>query len=503
MIANYICNNEEKAVRAFEIMPGVIIWSIILFPVLGSFFVPRLVSYFIIGFNVYWLYRSLKLTIYGLRGYSSIKRAEEADWKDLYRQEKTKDFLAWKDIRHVVIIPTIAPKEPLEVVSANIEALANQTLDNSQMIVVLAMEERVEGSHDAAQELLTRYRDSFGEMWATFHPDNLVGEVVGKASNMAWAGKESRRKLAELGIDLKYVTLTSCDADGQFHPNYFEALTYEFARNPARYQRFWQSPIFWYNNIWEVPAFTRIIGILGNIIHISDLQDPSHLFFNYSCYSTSYKLIDKIGYWDTDIIPEDWHIFLQAFFSRKGEVEVLPIFLPTSVDAPEGKTYVKSLVNRYKQCKRHAWGASDIPYAMMQFFKHPEIPFSERFLRVFKLVESHVLWSTNWFLITLGANLPPLLNPKFAQTTLGQNLMSVSQTLLAFSLLGLATVILLDGALRPPRPEKVPWWQLPAHYLQWFLMPIATFFMAALPGLDSHTRLMLGKRLEYWVTEKM
>ena len=214
-------------------------------------------------------------------------------------------------------------------------------------------------------------------------------------------------------------------------------------------------------------------------------------------------MIDKVGYWDTDIIPEDWHIFLQSFFSCNGKVEVLPIFLPTSVDAPEGKTYFKSLVNRYKQCKRHAWGASDIPYAMMQFFKHPEIPVAERILRVFKLVESHVLWSTNWFLITLGANLPPLLNPAFAQTTLGQNLMDVSQTLLAFSLLGLVTVILLDGALRPPRPKNVHWWQLPAHYLQWFLLPIATFFMATLPGLDSHTRLMLGKRLEYWVTEKM
>jgi len=502
MIANFIEENQKKAYRLFEIVPGLIIWSIILFPVLGSLVVPRVVAYFVIGFNVYWLYRSLKLVVYGLRGYSQIKESEQTDWKQLYLQEKKTSFLEWDNIRHVIIVPTIIPKESLEVVSANLDALANQSMDTSQIFVVLALEERVEGSREAGEKRREKYADQFGQFWITHHPANLVGEVVGKASNMAWAGKRIREKLAELEIDLDHVTLSSCDADGQFHHNYFEALTYEFARDPNRARRFWQSPIFWYNNIWEVPAFIRIVGILGNIIHVADLQEPTGLFFNYSCYSTSYKMIDDVGYWDTDIIPEDWHIFLQCFFAFEGKVDVNSIFLPTTVDAPQGKNYLNSLVNRYKQCKRHAWGASDIPYAMANFFKHKEIPFSERFLRVFKLVESHVLWSTNWFLITLGANLPTLLNQKFAQTTLGGNLVDVSQTLLAISLLGLVTVILLDSALRPPRPKNVRWWALPAHYLQWFLMPIATFFMAALPGLDSHTCLMLGKRLEYWITEK-
>ncbi len=501
MFSTFVEEHENRIRRTFEIVPGVIIWSIILFPVIGSFFIPRWVSYFVIGFNVYWLYRSLKLMVYGFRGYGKIKQAEEEDWKRQWQRERKKNLLDWDEIRHVVIIPNAG--EPVNVISSNLDALANQTLDNSQLFVVLAMEERVGGSRDTAKILKEKYSNKFGKMWATFHPGNLTGEVVGKASNMAWAAQRTQERLAEAGFDLSKITLTSCDADGQFHPKYFEALTYEFAKNPNRYRRFWQSPIFWYNNIWQVPAFTRIIGILGNIIHVSDLQEPTRLFFNYSCYSTSFKMIHEVGYWDTDIIPEDWHIFLQCFFKFRGQVEVEPIFLPTSIDAPEGKTYVKSLVNRYKQCKRHAWGASDIPYAVIQFLKHPEIPFSERFLRVFKLVESHVLWSTNWFLITLGANIPPLLNPVFAQTTLGRNLLSVSQTLLAFSLLGLGAVILLDSALRPPRPDNIRWWQIPAHYLQWFLIPIATFLMAALPGLDAHTRLMLGKRLEYWVTEKM
>ena len=41
------------------------------------------------------------------------------------------------------------------------------------------------------------------------------------------------------------------------------------------------------------------------------------------------------------------------------------------------------------------------------------------------------------------------------------------------------------------------------QYAQWFLMAIITFWTAAMPGLDAQTRLAIGKRLEYRVTEKV
>ncbi|MBI3955623.1 hypothetical protein HY339_00005, partial [Candidatus Gottesmanbacteria bacterium] len=52
-------------------------------------------------------------------------------------------------------------------------------------------------------------------------------------------------------------------------------------------------------------------------------------------------------------------------------------------------------------------------------------------------------------------------------------------------------------------PKEFATWKLPFLYLQWLTLPIVSFFLAALPGLDAHTRLMLGKRLEYRVTEKV
>jgi hypothetical protein len=120
-----------------------------------------------------------------------------------------------------------------------------------------------------------------------------------------------------------------------------------------------------------------------------------------------------------------------------------------------------------------------------------------------RLLESHFLWSANWFIITLGAAIPTFLNPRFSQTVLGHNLSPIAQTVLTLCLIGLLTVIAIDKLLRPnDRPKDRRWLNL-FSYLQWFLLPLSSFFLSALPGLDAHTRLLLGKRLEYRVTEKI
>lgn len=502
MIREFIEKNERRSQRILEILPGVLTWFIIFFPFVASFFIPHIVAYIIIAFYVFWLYRSLQLSVFGFRGYLRIREAKKTDWHQKYVATLSSGgFLAWEDVAHVIIIPNAG--ETVEKLSQNLDSLQNQTLDRHKLFVFLAMEERVKGAQETAKALQAKYAGVFGGIWATFHPAGLPGEVVGKASNEAWAARRAKEILTGQGLALENLTLTSCDSDAVFHPKYFEALTYSFATNPNRYRRFWQSPIFGYNNLWRVPAAIRVVEVLGVTLRIADMEAPLGLTFNYSCYSTSFKMVDEIGYWDTDIIPEDWHLFLQAFFSLRGEVEVEPLPLPTSIDAPESATYAGSLKNRYRQCVRHAWGVTDIPYAIKKFFQHPEIPLTTRFLRVFKLLESHILWPTNWFLITLGASIPPLVNPSFEQTCLGQNLPQISQTILTLSLLGLVTTILLDTALRPPKPRDVPWWVVPVYYLQWVLLPIVTFFMSSLPALESHTRLMWGKYLEYRVTEKV
>lgn len=493
----------QRIQRALEMLPGITVWTIILFPIWGAFIVPRIVAYFTIAFLVYWFYKSFGAAFLGTKGYFIIRRSEKTSWYQKYKKEKKKNWLNWQEIKHLIIIPNY--NESVEKLSITLDHVAEQkNINKNQLWVVLAMEERAQDAHQRAKQLIEKYQGKFGHLMATFHPTDIVGEIKGKASNEAWAAKETKRILIDQeGHDIKKITITSCDADSCLHPKYFAALTYQFAANQNRYLRFWQSPIFWHNNFWRVPAFIRIVGTIGNIVHIANLLEPDSLVFNYSTYSASMKMLDDVGYWHTDIIPEDWHIFLQCFFHKKGKVEVAPIFLPTSIDAPEAKTYWGSLKNRYEQCKRHAWGATDIPFAVKQAIKHPEIPLWTRFFRVFKLLETHLVWTSNWAILTLGAWLPAIFNPVFKQTALGYNLPKISHLILTTCLLFLLMMIILDRALRPQKPKGTSRWQALAEYVQWVLMPVASLLMSVLPGLDSQTKLMLGKRIEYQVTEKV
>ena len=71
-------------------------------------------------------------------------------------------------------------------------------------------------------------------------------------------------------------------------------------------------------------------------------------------------------------------------------------------------------------------------------------------------------------------------------------------------LLALAVMIILNFRLRPKSEKRripilSPIWEL----LEFVTLPIIGFFFTALPGIDAHTRLMLGKYIEYRVTEKV
>lgn len=496
-------NKNSKIYRLWEMIPGFCAWMTILFPIWGAFLIPRAVAYFVIAFLIYWLYQSFKSAILAVIGYSKINVAKNTNWQSLFQDKFRSYWLKYKDIHHVIIISSY--KEPVEVIEMAVGSLAAQIdIDLKKIHVVLAQEARAgkENNDQTIKYFSEKYKKVFGDLIFTEHPPDIPGEIAGKHTNERFAAQYFKKHYIDTKkYNIDHLTLTSCDVDTIFNPKYFSALTYNFASNPSRYQRFWQSPIFWHNNINQVPSLIRITGILGNVIHIANIQEPDGLFFNYSCYSSSFKLIDQSGYWDPDMIPEDWHIFLQAFFATGGKALVEPIFLPTVVDAPDGKNYFSALKNRYSQCVRHAWGATDIPYAIEQARAHKEIPFITRALRIFKLIQTHLIWSSNWFILTLGTSLPVILNPNFFQTTFGYNLPRVSNIILTICLIPLITLIILDWKLRPVSQKK-GFKNILKNILQWPFMPIATLTMSVLPGLQSHTRLFFGKRLEYKTTAK-
>lgn len=487
---------DRQIQRFLEILPGFVSWNLILFPVWGSFVIPHLVAYYIITFDVYWLYRSFMIAVLALLAHFRIKATQAYDW-----MADVKGFKDWKKVHHILIIPTF--KEPLQTLRRTLQGIKKQTFPKKNIVVVLAFEEKEgEAGLEKAKILKEEFSEQFGHLWTTLHPIT-PGEVAGKSSNTAWAAKFIKKKLIdEEGKDSRYYTITSEDADAVLPPQYLACLTYKFLDNPQRYRRIWQAAIVFYNNIWRLPIPNRVYNTICSIIQMGILMRRDRLI-NFSTYSTSLMMALEVGLWDTDVIPEDYRFFFKSFFKLKGEVEVEPIFLPVFADAAESTSFFKTFINQYEQVKRWAWGVSDDAYIIKGTLTTPDLPFWDKMMRLLKVIEDHFLWPVNWFAIALGAILPPLLNPVFARTVLGKTLPQVSSLILSICLVSLVLIIFIDWRQRPQPPDHVSKLRRIISPLEFVLLPVVGFFFAALPGLDAHTRLMLGKYLEYRVTEKV
>ena len=402
----------------------------------------------------------------------------------------------------MVIIPNV--KEPVATLERNIKSLLSQNFPLKNIIVVLAMEERARDVDlEKSQKIKRKFAKYFGRIIITWHP-LVAGETIGKHSNNAYAAKQVKKLLLEKeGRDIEKITVTTCDVDTVFHRQYFSLLTYKFLTVANSFSRFFQAPIFMYNNLGKIPLLVRAPSIIGGIYYLSLLNKPSGRFMNFSAYSASLHLLNRVGFWDVDMIPEDWHINLKSYFATGGKISIAPMFLPVYIDAAESTTKWKTYKNNYEQRKRWAWGIVDIPYVVKNFFTHPEISFWDKLVKISFIFESHFTWSTSWFLITLGATVPTILNPAFSRTTLGYNLSRASGLILTICAVGLVAITFIDILLDPQKKNKFRTFLHPLTYLQWLFLPVFGFLFGALPGLESQTRLMLGKYIDYRVTEKV
>lgn len=482
-----------KTRRFLEFLPGFCAWTLILSPLWGSLLIPTALAYFILFFDVYWLYKSIFLVITASIASKKIKAAEKEDW---YTKAK---LLPHNDkINHILII--LNYKESVEKLRTTLDVLATQTLPAKKLHVFLAMEERETEAKLRGDTLMKEYKNIFGTIVATYHPD-VPGEVKGKSSNEAYAGRQAYRMLFEEGnLDINYATISSIDADSIFDKQFFACLTYKFLTDPKPYKKFWQSAIVFHNNFWEVPAPTRITSLFGNLYRMALLVQGDRLL-THATYTLSLKLLRDVGFWDVDVIPEDYRIFFKAFYHEHGNIWVEPIFLKTSMDAALSKGYINSLKNKYHQERRWSWGVSDNPLFIKWWLTVPNVPFVRKTSLMFNVLLDHILWPSYWFIITIAANVMAIINPVYSRTTLGFSLPQIAGSILSFALFALLAMLFIDYKNRPSN-KHLPLYRKILFPFEFLLMPFVGFFLSALPALISHTQLMLGKRLEYKVTDK-
>jgi hypothetical protein len=237
-----------------------------------------------------------------------------------------------------------------------------------------------------------------------------------------WAEQEVLYFAKREGLPVESVIVTIADADSEFHPRYFEAVSHGFLMEPStivgdgaaepasphesaearRLAEFWASQ----DDVGKAAGYKLLASMQREAWRASDrggrhwtvFQPPIAHFKNYvrqlpivqqasqitlchelgflgsgigsmpfSTYSLSLALLVFVGRHDSEWISEDWHLFEKASLLSLGKTQVQPILLPLVNTAPEAETRWQSVVGRWEQAKRHTLGFSELSYLLGRF----------------------------------------------------------------------------------------------------------------------------------------
>lgn len=265
-------------------------------------------------------------------------------------------------VEHWVVIPQY--EQDIEVVSETLRSIASSQVAQASIGIVIAMEEREKGSREKVELLQAYFEDQFMDILVSHHPAGLPNDPPGKASNLAWAFRCLSRHLQSKGTDTSRAVLTICNADSEFHPAYFEALTTRFidADEDRKYSTIWQTPVLRLKNYQQQPTPVAVGCILQCVRDLAALSNPYGLRFPQTTYSLSLDLVQQIGGWDADWPAEDWHMGIKCTLLTMGRATLEPIMLPTVSYMPEYGGVWKSSIGCWSQATKQAVGFTCLTY---------------------------------------------------------------------------------------------------------------------------------------------
>jgi len=481
--------------RLLEIFPGLAAWATLIGMVLGSWFWPFGAAIFIILFDLYWLVKTVYLSLHLRGNWKRIKHNMKIDWSERV------DKLKWDHVWQIVILPFY--KEPYEVIKLTLEAIAKSDFPKDRMILILAREGRAgEEAALISKKLLLEFKNAFPHFFETVHPADIPGELTGKGANDSFAGLKAREYVDDLKIPYENILISSFDVDTQIPKQYFLVLTYHFLTVENPHRSSYQPVPIYTNNIWSAPAFSRVVANSGTFWQMMQQERPERLA-TFSSHSMSFKALVEMGFWQKNIVSEDSRIFWNGYLFYESNYKSEPMSYPVYMDANIGGTFWETVKNVYKQQRRWAWGTENFPYTVFGFLKIKGIPLRKKIYFTTIMFEGLWSWPTNAILMFFLGWLPLALGgDSFNSTVLAYNLPRATRLIMTFAMVGIVTSIIISTSFLPSRPEEFPKRRYLYMFLQWLLMPITLILFGSIPALDAQTRLMFGKYMGFWVTPK-
>ena len=521
--------------RLFEMLPGIASISVIGLLFILSWVNTALASIYLLIILLAALVRAVVIASHTVRGYSHLTGAQKVDWRarvaDLedpavslehermrinsgfghaahvrnlqYIVNNTEvSYPKPSQLYHAVIVA--AYNESIEVIEPTIQSLLATTIDNKQLIVVFAYEERGGDSiRRTAATLKKRYGHKFGMFFAVEHPKDLPDEVVGKGGNITYAGEFLAKALEKQKVSSDDVIVTTLDCDNKPHPAYFDYVSYEYIVHTNRQRLSFQPVSLFLNNIWDVPAPMRVIATGNSFWNIISAMRPDKLR-NFASHSQPLTALKGMNFWSKRSIVEDGHQYWRSYFYFKGDYDVTPIYVPIYQDAVLSETYKKTLVAQFKQLRRWAYGASDVPYVGVRVFSRiRQAPFVDSLVKFWELLDGHVTLASVSIMVAAGGWVPLLFSPESARSVPAHQLPVIVSSLQQIALIGLCVSIFFSFKLLPPRPARYKRSRTLLMLAQWILMPITSIAYGAMSSLNAQMHLLFGRYLDKFdVTEK-
>jgi len=511
--------------RFFEILPGFLSWATIALPFVLSLISPLIAAYAITFYLLVWFIRSMAMTARTLQAYKLMKLHQKLHWQKLiddfkdpsgalesrswgvetykwhganlrtYVEHHPDDDLSQDNLYHAIVMPF--HREGRETLQPSIDALATANYDMKKVIIVLTAEER--GGPDPAKlafDLADEYKHIFMNVIATVHPANLPDEQKGKGPNANWGMRRLHEYINAENIPLSHVLVTSLDCDHRVDKEYLNALTYFYLVCPDRKYTSFQPIAMFTNNIWDVPAPMRVIAT-GNSFWNMIVSQRQHVLRNFASHAQPLDAMVDTDFYTTRSVVEDGHQYWRTYFRFEGKHDVFPLMTPIYQDAVSAGSIRKTISEQFKQLRRWAYGASDVPYvAYTGFFKKNSVPKIDLLFKLLRLIEGHVSWATSALILLFGALVPVYINPGAKETIIANQLPDIASRIQQVALVGIFATLFLSIKLLPPRPERYGRWRYIPMGLQWLLMSFTSIIFASTAALNSQTRLMFGKYLD-------
>lgn len=509
-------HERSKRYRFFEMLPGLLSWSMLALPVLLSLWNATVAAFFILAYLLIYFSRAVGISVRALQGHKLVTRSMKLPWRtmldeiqaldapdrgisrpqwhyeNIVRLRADKPVVKPKKLLHVAMIATY--NESREVLEPTIQSVLASDYDMKQIMLVIAYEER--GGEDTkriVQDLIAEYGDKFYHAMAVEHPANIPGELIGKGGNITYAGREVQKYLKRKKVDPLRVVVTTLDADNRPHSAYFAALSYVYCVSPDPVHVSYQPVSMYTNNIWDAPAPMRVLAT-GNTYWNTVLVLRPHMLRNFSAHAQSMKALIDTDFWSVRTIVEDGHQFWRTYFRYDGNHKVYPVYVPIYQDAVLAETYVKTLKAQFVQLRRWTWGASDIAFFVDKaFYSKNKVPKFDMFMKLGRLVEGHITWAVGPIFLAFAAFVPVLFNP---DNYAANELPIVVSVIQRIALLGALASIYVAFKTLPPRPARYKSHRTIFMILQWVYMPVTALVYSATAALYSQTRLIFGKYLD-------